>query len=435
MASDPGPVTRIVIVALSTVLAFALGTAPAAALVTRTGNPLAIPAGEKVSDTLFASGDSVTLGATFEGDVFVSGGTVAFTGEAKRNLFVFAGRIRIDGIVDGDLLAMGGTVDLGPGSRVRGNVYTSGGQVRSLGRIDGEIFGAGGQIELGDGANVGKSAALAGGTMNLAGPVGKDLLASGGTLGLSSSVGGSVRAEVDTLEIADTARIAGDLTYISRREASVPSGVVSGQVLRVAPQDTNSQVSPVAAILGGLFAWLQTIVGMLVFGLLLVLAAPGTMTMSERRVQRDPWKSLGIGVAAMIVIPAVAGILLVAGVFLGGWWIALFALVALLIALVVGYVVTAMCMARWLLERFTDHRNHPLLTMALGVVLLGFVAAVPFVGWAIGMGAGAAGLGALLTQAYGRRTHLPDADRLAEEALGGPKAARSQPSEEPSTAA
>ncbi len=404
-------------VAVLATVVLSLSMTPAWALITRSGNPLVVAQSETINDTFFGSGDSVVLGGRYNGDVFASGGTVDFTGSTRRNLFVAGGRVTIEGTVDGDVFVTAGTVEIDSSAQLKGNVYAAGGQVRIDAPIGGELFAAGGQLDMTANSSTGRSAAIAGGSMGVAGAVGRDLLASGGTLTLSSQVTGNVRAEVDTLQIAPTAKIGGDLTYVSRREATVPEGVVTGRVTRIVPQDARNAVNPVTALLGGLFAWLQSIVGMLLFGLALVLLAPGTMTMAERRVQADPWRSLGVGVLTMLVVPAVAGIVLVAGVFLGGWWIALFALVLLVIATVVGYVVTAMCIARWLLERFSQHRNHPLLTMTLGVVLLGFVSVIPFLGWLVALGAGAAGLGSLVMIGFKRRTLLPEADAMAEASV------------------
>ncbi len=423
---------RLAALILATAVIVALAATPAAALVTRSGNPLSVGQTETINDTFFGSGDSVSLAGTFTGDVFTSGGTVEFSGTAHRNLFVAGGRMTISGTVDGDVFVSGGTVDITSGAQLKGNVYAVGGQVSIDAPIGGELFAAGGQLEMTGNSGVGRSAAIAGGTMAVAGPVGRDLFASGGTLSLSSQVAGNVRAEVDTLEISSSAKVGGDLTYISRREATIPAGVVSGHVTRVAPRENTSAVNPVAALLGGLFAWLQSIIGMLLFGLLLVVLAPGTMTRAERHVQADPWRSLGVGLLTMLAIPLASGVVLVAGVFLGGWWIALFALVGLVVASVVGYVVTAMTLARWLLERFSSHRNHPLLTMALGVVLLGFVSVIPFLGWLVALAAGAVGLGSLVLIAFARRTPLSDAERLAAELYPSPPAPTpAQPAQPP----
>jgi cytoskeletal protein CcmA (bactofilin family) len=388
-------------------------TAPALAIVTRTSATLTVPSSETVTDTFFGSGNNVGLSGHFMGDTFVAGGSVIVDGVVERNLIVIGGRVVIDGTVHGALVVAGGTVELRPGSRIEGNTYVSGAQVTMGGNTDGDAFVAGGQVTLDRSGAVGQSLATAAGNALVDGRIARDLLAYGARLVLTGEVDGSVRAQVDGLTIAPGAQVGGNVQYESRQQATIATGTVSGTVTRIEPVEP-AQASPYAAVIGALITWLQGLVGLLLFGLTMMLIAPGLLTRSERRIETEPWRTLGVGAIATLAAPVAAGVMLFLGWFVGGWWIGVFILGGLVFGLVLGYVVTATFVARWLLERTGSDHNHPMLTMALGVVLVDFVSSIPFVGWVVAAAAAVFGIGAVIGHLFSRRTTV--AETRAEEA-------------------
>lgn len=387
---------------------------PASALAARGAATIQVPASETVTDTFMASGNEVVLDGTFQADAFATAGSVTFAGTAEHNLVVMGGRVVVTGTVKGALVVAGGTVELAQGARVEGNTYLAGGQVTVADEAVGDTFIAGGQVTLEKSGQIDRTLSMAAGNMLIGGRVDGDLLAYGARLVISGAVGGDVHAIVDGLTIPPTGSVAGAVRYESRKQADIASGSVKGPVTRIEPAEP-AQQSPYAAVIGALITWLQGLVGLLLFGITAMLVAPGLVTRSERRIQTEPWRTVGTGVVASFATPVAGGLMLFLGWFIGGWWIGALLLGGLAFCLVLGYVVSAAFVARFLLERTGAEHNHPLLTMALGVVLVDFVSSIPYVGWFVAAVAAVVGLGAVLRCLLAGRTTLSQA-RAEEEA-------------------
>jgi hypothetical protein len=101
-------------------------------------------------------------------------------------------------------------------------------------------------------------------------------------------------------------------------------------------------------------------------------------------------------------VPCAAAFLFVVGIMIGGWWIGLAAVVVYLLALALGYVIAARYVGRLLLGRSgkTPAFGWAVLT---GLVVLGLVVAIPFLGWIVGWAAALFGLGALAVTWYRNR--------------------------------
>jgi hypothetical protein len=93
---------------------------------------------------IFGSNFTLESGDTFSGDLVVFGGNVDIEDDAELNgnLVVFGGTVVSNGIVNGDVVIIGGQVQLDENSVVNGDVVTVGGQVqRAEGAVvEGEVL-------------------------------------------------------------------------------------------------------------------------------------------------------------------------------------------------------------------------------------------------------------------------------------------------------
>lgn len=318
-----------------------------------------------------------------EGDAFVAGNNVANRGQVRGDLYIAGGNVTNDGQVGGDVLAAGADVNLD--GTVEGDARVGGGNVRLIGEVRRNLTVGSGTLLLAPGSRVGGNLVAGGGDLRLEGEVGGDAMVGAGTLTVAGSIGGDLRAEVEELVILPDARIQGDLTYTSARQADIPPGTVAGRVewKRAEAPAGRARNAPWWQVLLG--ARLVGTAGFLLVGLALALAFPGFLPRAAEQLSARPWTALGYGLAVLVLVPITAVILMVTLVGLPAGLLALFLYVPLLYLsrLVAGY---------WLGRRVLRGRAGvwPLLLGSLVVVALSWL---PWVGWLAGLVATVLGLG------------------------------------------
>jgi cytoskeletal protein CcmA (bactofilin family) len=418
--------TSLSVVAVVLVLLLA-ATGSASALEQRTGQTVVIEAGEVINDDLLVSAQTFVLNGTVKGDIIAVGQTMTIgpTGVVEGDLMAAGSEVVIEGTVMDDARIAGAALTLGSGAQVGD-----------------DLMGAGYSLETAPDSTVGGSLFFFGAQALLAGSVKEDARAGVGGLSLQGQVGGDVEATVGSpqetpafspfnfipdmprvptipygLTIGPGASIGGSLDYTAPQEASIPPGVVKGQVnyTQTAPRPESRpalqpSVPPTRALRfpsAGLLAlaWLLGLVRnmatLLIVGLLLAWLAPGLARRGSELVRTKPGPALGWGVVAFFgVWIAAAVIVFVAGAI--GLLLAVFTLfklaalvfsVGLLLAamLVVAYVIAAGLLAKiivgYLIGRLILPRLDPatgagrVWPLVLGLVILAIVFSIPCLGW------------------------------------------------------
>ena len=210
----------------------------------RTGDSVIIPAGETVSNDLYA----------------------------------FAGTVRIDGTVDGDLVATGGSIDVN-------------------GTVTGDVLAAGGNVSIS--GTVGGDARIAGGTLNLAGAVTEDLLATGGrvTIGPSGTVGEDAFAWAGQLAVDGA--VAGDLTAStgSYTKTGTVGGTEDVRITTGPGQPTTP--APEQTLAGRVIDAIQHFLVVLLAGALLIWLVPRGYAAMKAAIQRRPLPAAGWGILGL----------------------------------------------------------------------------------------------------------------------------------------
>jgi len=107
----------------------------------------------------------------------------------------------------------------------------------------------------------------------------------------------------------------------------------------------------------------------------------------------QPGKSLGIGFVALVVVP-VAAVVLIA--MLLTWPLGVFGLMLYLLATYVAALIPALALGQLIMERtFGKDEPSPYASLALGLVILHLLFAIPFFGFLLQVVAISAGLGAI----------------------------------------
>jgi len=311
---------------------------------------------------------SVAKDQVVEDDLYIASGEVDVAGTVNGDVVAAGGTVRISGKVAGDLAVAGGTVFIE--GEVADDVRVAGGTVSVSGRIGNDLILFGGTTEVTSEANV-------------AG----DVLAGAGSLTISGTTG-SVKAGIGELTIASTAKINGDLTYTSDREATIESGAtITGQTVREQP--TRTGVDRVMQF-GGAFPILTLVMALLFLYVFPNKAAKVAVTWRRGFAGNLLWGFLfliGVPIAAVILMVSLIGLPIGFGLFL-----------IYPILLYVGSLTAALGLGTWL-KNLMDREKEPRptwLAVVLGVAGLAILGYIPFVGWILGFLAFLSGLGALV---------------------------------------
>jgi hypothetical protein len=342
----------------------------AAAADLRQGNDVTVGPGETVNDDIYAGAGTISISGTVNGSVIAGGGTITVSGNVTRDLILGGGTINVTGKVGGSIIAAGGNLTVNA-------------------PIAQDVVVTGGMVDVGSGATVGRDLVIAGGMATVSAPVTRRVQMSAGSLTLRNRVGGDVRGTVDHLKL-DGAQIGGNLDYTSKNLVElVNGGRVAGTTTRHTPVDRGGGLGD------GFLGWLRALVGILALGLLLIFLLPGLSTRAIDIERAQPWASLGIGAAILVITPIVALIVFIAGIFLGFWWLGLLLIPLWILALAIGYVVSGFLLGRLIFAQLGWGRYHDALALLAGLFVLAVIGVIPIIGWLVGLAALILGVGAL----------------------------------------
>ena len=329
----------------------------------RRGREVVIPVGETVQGDLIAAAGTVRVDGRVDGDLVASGGQVTVAGTVTGDALIAAGSTTISGEVDGDLRV--GT-----------------GQARIEGRVNEDVLLGAGQVVITSGSQIGGDLIFGTGRMQMDGAVAGNVLGSTGDYARGGSVGGS-----EQVNLAE------------------PAG---------------EEREPTVADRG--FDALRRYVSILVVGLLLLWLLPRLLRGAADSARRRPLPSLGIGVLG--VVGVVVGLILlllvtilvavVLGLLTLGSLIGITVFAGLLLGTIVVFLfvlaisfgaqaVVGLALGRLVLRGEGRSYGSAAGALALGVLVVVVLAAIPVAGGWIEALVVLVGLGALLLMARGRR--------------------------------
>jgi cytoskeletal protein CcmA (bactofilin family) len=377
-----------------------MAPASAGAMTVRQGDSAGVPKGEVLADDLYAFGNTITVDGTVDGDVVAFGQVVIVNGDVRGSVITAAQTVRIDGTVGGTVRAAGSTVDIG--GRVDGDVVAGANQVSITGQVKRDVAAGAQRVSITD-------------------SVGRNVMTGSESLSITGKVGGNVSAQSSRVSVAKDGSVAGNLEYWSAEQASV-QGRVSGQTTRHEPQ-AKAQAGPTgaagmaSAALGVVVAWVESLLGFLLLGLLMVFVFRHPTEGGSQVVLNSAWSSLGAGALVFFTTPMALIFVFVVGLFFGAWWLAFVMMAAFWLLLLAGLIVGGLAVGRAILRR-TSAAEEPSLTISLllGLALVWLVGAIPFLGALVGWVVMLVGTGALVLLWMGKGQ--PPAARSAVETPG-----------------
>jgi hypothetical protein len=355
--------------------------------------------------------DDSGVSQQFGSDYFGAGGLMNLTDPVEGDAFLAGGQVATASEVNGDLVAAGGEVSIGGG--VGDDVYAAGGDVKVDAIVQGNVRVGGGDVTVGPATVIAGATTLTGGKVNFEGNSHGFLKISGGTVTMAGQALGDVDVRSEELLIRPETQIGGRLIYRGPVEPVVAEGaVIAGGIEfhRVAHgkfmHDEGGPVRDAVHWVGSVL-WFA---GVFFVGALFLVLFPGLSARAAEAIRRDPWQSLGLGLAILVCVPFVAVVLVVTIV---GIPLALLLVPLYLLLMFLGWIVAALfigqrglAMVRGAAPASTASR---LLALLLALLALSLVRHVPFVGGIVVFMALIAGIGALVSQGWARRDAAPAA--------------------------
>jgi len=248
------------------------------------------------------------------------------------------------------------------------------------------------------------------GSVTVTGEVTGDIIVLGGGVHLAAtaSIGGDIYALGGTIEAAPGAHIAG-------RSVAWPDASAATLALLEAPA-LGGTVSP-TLVLGAKLALLTAWLALL---LVFFASSGGQVLATSDGVEREPFRCFWVGLSGVLAMVLTALFFsLFAGALVGVPLIVLVILFALVVKLW-GMVAVFHAFGRLLTERLFRRRLTPLNTATVGLMVLGAIKLLPWVGVVVWNVATFIGVGAALVTKLGRREPWFDLSSAARPPLRPP---------------
>ena len=289
----------------------------------------------RVKGDVVAVGGTVTVGNNIGQDVTVAGGTLTIRGQVRDDVRIVGGAITIDATVGDDLLVAGGRIEVTPDARIIGNAFIAGGEIRMNGTVDGNLSIGGGNVEI------------------------------------AGIVHGDVYVETDDLKLAEGARIDGNLTYKSPREAETSPGATVRGKISYSEKETYRANKGLIVI---------PLITLSVAGIVLLLVFPNFTQAASARVSTEFWKNLGLGFAILVATPLAAILMMVVVV---GFHVGLPLLFLYFIAVLIAFLIGVFFVANYGAQKLSfDNRTRgrQVLTLIAAMLVLALLRLIPVLG-------------------------------------------------------
>jgi hypothetical protein len=280
-----------------------------------------------------------------------------------------------------------------------GDNYT----LRSGQTVQGDLLVYAGNVVLESGSKVDRNVTLFGGDLDVAGEIGGDVTVWGGNITARSgavirgqvvSVGGKVVRE-------DGADIRGQewegLPFRTPNPPTVPIPLKPPVISQ--HQGLGSQWwQRVGAVFRSAFG----VIVLTVLGILVVVFIPRHTDTVAETIAKAPLQSFLTGLAAWIVVPVVAALLIITICLspVAALWLLVAA-----VALLFGWIAAGLVLGVRILRAVTDKEPNPVPAVALGVLILSLLAFVPCVGLVLSAVVLTWGMGAVAYSFFGTRAY------------------------------
>lgn len=320
---------------------------------------------------------TLPAGQVVHTDLIVTAASTEVNGEVDGDLIVFSQNITVNGHVTGDVLAFGQDVIVG--GTVDGNVRSFAQSLVLNGSVAKNVMALGRNIDMNSKANVLGTMTLAGANGSLGGPINGDLLAFAGVLEIDGSLSKNANIRAGRLILGPGSSVAGRIQYEGQRPPQISPGAKLANPIEIhLMHPRRSRFVSQGYYWSRVLSWAASFL----FGIVMWLLAPRWFLRAENAT-KSVGLSIGVGLLFLIVTPIAAILVCITIV---GLPLALSALLLYGIALYAAQVFVAMWVGDRLLGEApsTTAAGSPLGRvagrLALGLVVLRILQAVPVLG-------------------------------------------------------
>ena len=333
--------------------------------------------------------------------VIAGGADVRVKGRSSGRIVLLGASVQLDAdVADSAYIAAGSSR---AGGKIQGDLSIYGGQVQVSSAVQGNLSAVGAKVSVTSDSKVGGEGSLTGHEVVFAGEIDGPLDLDATTVELSGEVKGPLRIEATRLHIAEGARIEGDADLYTTSEPVIDNGAkITGHVTRHSLTEANAlralaASGPLARILPGLFLLGSALMAGLLFLWLGRGGAEGTID----ELIDSPAASGGWGLAALVLLPVAVVVLTLTII---GAPVGVLALLALPLMLLLGYACAGLGLGEWFFNRLGEPRSAGLRALHLlaGLLLLGLIGLIPWIGSVVIVVATVCGLGAILRTLHDR---------------------------------
>ena len=340
------------------------------------------------------------------GDTYLAGEAVTEALSAPGDVFAAGSVVTTSGSVSGDAHVAGYDVDIS--TRTGGDLYAAGSSVNIDAPVGEDITAAGFSLRSTADAVTQGNVRLFGRTLTIDGPIAGALTAFGGKVHLNAPVSGDAWIVAETLTFGPEARIDGSLTLTAQEAVNVPPGVIPQERITLEERDGRDmyrafdqswkwmEMPLLPTWLSLLSAFLISTVFLLLLAAIFLSFVPERVEKMRRRVTRQPLQTFLLGV---IGLSALFGMVPVTALTVIGLPFVPVALLLIIVAWTLGYLLAAYAIARRVWVAF-DGSDDPSILIKLVIVALAIVAVavlnfIPFVGWVVNYTLVLLGVGAM----------------------------------------
>jgi cytoskeletal protein CcmA (bactofilin family) len=344
---------------LLTVLLWA--PAPGSALVLRDEEQIRVGPGEILEETLIAAAQTVHVEGVVDGDLVVLTERLVIRGEVRGNVYGLIRNLELDG-------------------RVAGSLHVCSERIVITGEVGGNVWSASENITLGDDGRVARDLSSVASGVVIDGDVGRDLFAGGEYVEIRGGVARNVQTRSERITLFDGASIGGDfeLHLPENRKAAIdPGAVIGGELREIVDKhplgEEHSRFLTIAFYLRALVL----LAAMFLMGMALHATVPWIFD-NHLETAGDFFHALGYGLLALIAAPV---ILVLTFLTIVGIPIAIIGLWVFITTLFLSGIVVAALIGRTLLRSAEKSATGFGLALLLGLGVLLFSGAIPFLGF------------------------------------------------------
>lgn len=296
------------------------------------------------------------------------------------NVFVAGNEINIkSNYIAGDVFLFGNTITMNENAVIDGNVYIAGQQINANGTIHRSSYVAGKIVKFSESFYIGYDTFICGDTIEIKGEMARN-----------AYIGANI------LEIKNTALINGNLSYEAREKSEIPEGSVKGRIDFKKIIDDEEDIKEV--IFDYIIDMFKNLIFTLVVFIIILLMSRNFTDKAENAISgKNIFKSLGIGLLGLILVPIMVVLLIVMGVTSKVGVLLIFAYIT---TLIIANAITAISISSLISSKKTSMKL-PIVVPFVSIILWA-LESIPYIGAIVSFFSIVIGIGVLLQGAFSR---------------------------------